>query len=118
MLLELIQKNWHLFKPEDGKQKCTKSVWAEIGDELKKAGYRTKIEDKHHGQGCSQKWSNLQKCYKRQRAAEKRSRAPSSEFWVFDAQIEALLHEFQNVLIFNNMCVWLFLSTHLFPKLS
>ncbi len=38
MLLELIQKNWHLIKPEDGKQKCTRTVWVQIGAELKKAG--------------------------------------------------------------------------------
>ncbi len=56
LLLELIQKNWQQLKPDDGKQKCTKIVWVEIATELKKAGYRSKIEDKLRWCECSQKW--------------------------------------------------------------
>ena len=93
MLLELIQKNWHLIKPKDGKQKCTRTVWVQIGAELKKAGYRSKTEDKMCGKECSQKWSNLQKQYKCRRAAEKQTGAPASEYWQFDAPIETLLHK-------------------------
>ncbi len=56
MLLELIQKNWQRLKPNDGKQKCTKIVWVKIAAELKKAGHRSKTEDKLRWHECSQKW--------------------------------------------------------------
>ena len=93
MLLDLIHEKWEKLKPSDGKQKCTKPVWHETAQVLKDKGMRTKTEDKYRWRECSQKWSNLQKHYKKRRAAEKWSGAAASEAWPFDSPIEALLGE-------------------------
>ena len=68
-------------------------MWREISTILKEKSFWKKTEDKYHWRECSQKWSNLQKGYKKCRAAAKRSGAAASEAWPFDSPIEALLGE-------------------------